>query len=222
MFRVKICGITNLPDAQLAADAGADAIGLNFYAASPRCCPLERAQEIAAALPAHVCKVGVFVNASADEIRRTAQAVPLDLVQLHGDEPPEFLREIRPLPTMRAASAGDDVTQLAAYLAACRRLGAMPRLLLVDARHAGQYGGTGTTVDWHLLAQNRALLGGMPLVLAGGLTPENVAAAIGTVRPWAVDVASGVESTPGVKSPELVGQFVAAAKKAFQRLAART
>jgi phosphoribosylanthranilate isomerase len=222
MFRVKICGITNLADAQVAAEAGADAIGLNFYAASPRCCPLERARQIAAALPPHVCKVGVFVNAAADEIRRTARAVPLDLIQLHGDEPPEFLREIRPLPILRAVRIRDDLSGFDAYLEACHRQNAMPRMVLLDALRPDQYGGTGTTLDWDFLAQNRHHFRGMPIVLAGGLTAENVAAAIAAARPWAVDVASGVETAPGTKSPVLVNQFVCAAKRALNGLMART
>jgi phosphoribosylanthranilate isomerase len=220
MFRVKICGVTSSADALVAARAGADAVGLNFYAASPRCCPFERAREIAAALPVGVCKVGVFVNAPADEIRRLAREVPLDLVQLHGDEPPEFLRELRPLAIMRAVRVDHDLSPVASYLAACHRLMALPRLLLVDAARGGQYGGTGMTLDWTLLAAHRQQLGGMPLVLAGGLSPDNVACAIAHMRPWAVDVASGVETAPGVKSPELVQKFVDAALGAL-RLAAR-
>lgn len=222
MFQVKICGITNQADAQAAAEAGADAVGLNFYAASPRCCPLERAREIASSLPPHVCKVGVFVNATADEIRHTAWTVPLDLIQLHGDEPPEFLREIRPLPIMRAVRIRDDLTRIGAYLAACHRAGAMPRMLLLDALRPDKCGGTGTTLDWDFLARNRQQLRGIPIVLAGGLTAENVATAIATVRPWAVDVASGVEKAPGTKSPELVNQFVFAAWQALDRLVVRT
>ena len=221
MFRVKICGITSTGDAQAAAAAGADAIGLNFYSGSPRCCPLQVAQKIAATVGPHVCKVGVFVNATADEIRHAALSVPLDAVQLHGDEPPEFLREIRALPIVRAMRLGDDLAPIAAYLAACHRLVAMPRMLLLDASRGDQFGGTGTSIDWALLAANRQHLGGMPLVLAGGLTPDNVAAAIALVRPWAVDVASGVELAPGSKSPELVAQFVSAAKKAFAKLSSR-
>jgi phosphoribosylanthranilate isomerase len=221
MFRVKICGITNLPDARIAADAGADAIGLNFCASSPRYCPLDRAREIAAALPSGVCKVGVFVDAPAEEIRRAARSLPLDLVQLHGHEPPEFLHEIRALPILRAW-ANDDLAEIGQYLADCHRRIAMPRMVLIDARHGGQFGGTGTTFDWNLLVENRPRLCGLPLVLAGGLTPENVDEAIQRVRPWAVDVAGGVESAPGAKSPELVRSFVAAARQAFQRLATRT
>jgi phosphoribosylanthranilate isomerase len=222
MFRVKICGVTNLKDAQLAAEAGADAIGLNFYAASPRCCPLERAQEIVAWLPAQVCKVGVFVNAPAAEIRRLAEDLSLDLVQLHGDEPPEFLRELAPLAIMRAVRVADDLAPVGEYLNACHRLMAPPRLLLVDRACGDRYGGTGRSLDWNWLAQNRARFHGLPLVLAGGLNPDNVAAAIAAVRPWAVDVASGVESSPGTKSPELVKRFVAAATTAFRLLLAKT
>ncbi|MEX0977930.1 MAG: phosphoribosylanthranilate isomerase [Pirellulales bacterium] len=218
---MKICGITNTRDAQVAAEAGADAIGLNFYSGSPRCCTLEVAKEIAAALGPRVCKVGVFVNAAADEIRSAAESVPLDAVQLHGDEPPDFLRAIRALPIVRAMRFGDDLAPIDAYLAACHRLLAMPRMLLLDASRGGQFGGTGTPIDWALLAANRRHLGGLPLVLAGGLTPDNVAAAIGAVRPWAVDVASGVEIAPGSKSPQLVVHFVSAAKKAFEKLSAR-
>jgi phosphoribosylanthranilate isomerase len=225
MFRVKICGVTNTPDALAAVAAGADAIGLNFYAGSPRHCSPETARQVAAALPSHVCRVGVFVNASPEEIRAIARAVPLDAVQLHGDEPPELLAAVAPWPVIRASRADGDYAAIGAYLDACHRLRAMPRMLLVDAPpKAGssgqpasgpQYGGTGTALDWHALAAARAQLGGVPLVLAGGLTPENVAAAIAAVRPWAVDVASGVEDRPGQKSAAKLQAFVAAALAAF-------
>lgn len=218
MFRVKICGVTRPEDARMAAQSGADAIGLNFYGGSPRCVTLERAAEIAAALPPHVCKVGVFVGATAEEIKDKARTVPLDLVQLSGDEPPEFLREVRPLPVLRAARIRDDLSPVTAYLDACYRQYALPRMLLVDALRDDAYGGTGVTLDWDYLAQHRRALNGLPLVLAGGLTPDNVAAAIARVRPWAVDVASGVEQAPGAKSPELVSRFVSAARAALDRL----
>jgi phosphoribosylanthranilate isomerase len=222
MFRVKICGVTNLKDAQLAVEAGADAIGLNFYAASPRYCPLDRACQIAAGLPPHVCRVGVFVNAPAAEIRRLAEDLSLDLVQLHGDETPEFLRELAPLPMMRALRVADDLAPLEQYLTDCHRLMALPRLLLVDRACGDRYGGTGTTLDWNWLALNRHRFRGTPLVLAGGLNPDNVARAIAAVRPWGVDVASGVEAAPGAKSPELVRRFVEAATTAFRQLLAKT
>ena len=219
MFRIKICGVTSAADARLSAEAGADAIGLNFFSGSPRRVTLEAAREIAAAVPRHVCKVGVFVNASADEIRHTFADVLLDLVQLHGDEPPELLESLRGVPTMRAFRLGEDVAgDLAAaggYLEACHRLRAVPRMVLVDAARAGHYGGTGATVNWQLVNEGRRHLAGAPLVLAGGLTSENVAAAIATVRPWAVDTASGVEDSPGRKSPERVAAFVAEATRAL-------
>jgi phosphoribosylanthranilate isomerase len=221
MFRVKICGVTSPADARLACEAGADAIGINFYSSSPRYCAPEVARQIAASIPPGVRRVGVFVNASADEIRKLAAEVPLDLVQLHGDEPPEFARSLRPLPFIKAFGVESDLQPVATYLAECHRGNAMPRMLLVDAVRKGppggaeQFGGTGQTIDWELLREQRPLLGGVPLVLAGGLKPDNVALAIATVRPWAVDVASGVESAPGKKAAELVRQFVAAAKLAL-------
>ncbi len=211
----------------MACEAGADAIGINFYAGSPRHCTADRAQEIAANIPPGVCRVGVFVNVSADEIRELAARVPLDLVQLHGDETPEFARSIRPLPYMKAIGVESDLQPIATYLAECHRLNAMPRMLLVDAVRkdqrsgAQQFGGTGQTIDWALVRQNRQQFSGVPLVLAGGLNPDNVAQAIAAVRPWAVDVASGVESAPGQKSVALVRQFVAAAKLALSAKPAR-
>ncbi len=221
MFRIKICGITSAGDALTAAEAGADAIGLNFYAQSPRCVSFEAAREIAAAVPVSVRKVGVFVNAPAEAIRRIVAELSLDLAQLHGDEPPEFLAELRGLPTMRVFRLGEDVAgDLAAaggYLAACHRLRAGPRMVMVDAARAGHYGGTGQSVNWRLLAEGRRHLAGAPLVLAGGLKGDNVAAAIATVRPWAVDTASGVEASPGKKAASLVNDFVAEAREAFAR-----
>jgi phosphoribosylanthranilate isomerase len=221
MFRVKICGITTVNDALLAAEAGADAIGLNFYAASPRYCPSSQAKAIAGAIGSQVCKVGVFVNASADEIRRAVAEVGLDLVQLHGDEPPEFVRSLRPLGVMRAFRLPGDAASVGSYLEACHRLMCVPRMLLVDAARPGQYGGTGATLDWSAISNDRRPLAGLPLVLAGGLKPENVAEAIATVRPWAVDAASGVEASPGRKSAEKVREFVAAARCAFASLGRR-
>jgi phosphoribosylanthranilate isomerase len=217
MFRVKICGITSAEDARLAAEAGADAIGINFYEASPRACSPAAARAIAAALPAEVCKVGVFVNASIESIRAIAQDIGLDLVQLHGDEPPEFLARLRPLPILRAARITDDLTPVEAYLAECHRLLAVPRMLLVDRLHESAFGGTGEKADWSAISAQRSKLQGMPLVLAGGLKPDNVANAIRAVRPWGVDTSSGVEQSPGRKSPELVREFVREAKAALHR-----
>ncbi len=218
MFRVKICGVTTVTDALTAAEAGADAIGLNCYAKSRRYCSLEIAQPIAEALPRHVRKVGVFVNATAEEIRAIADALQLDAVQLHGDEPPEFLRELRRVAVIRAFRLGEDFSSVAEYLRRCHQLNCVPRMVLVDAHSATEYGGTGATIDWKLLKKHRRDFAGVPLVLAGGLTPRNVAAAIEAVRPWAVDTASGVEDAPGKKSAETVRAFVSAAKDAFADL----
>jgi phosphoribosylanthranilate isomerase len=218
MFRVKICGITRPADARAACEAGAHAVGINFYAKSPRCCTLEQARLVADAVPPGVCRVGVFVNATLEEIRMAASEVPLDLVQLHGEETPDVLRDLRPLPAMKVFRLQSDAADLMDYLNECHRLRAWPRMALVDAMRAGEYGGTGQTLDWPLLAAQRAAWRGIPLVLAGGLTPDNVAEAIAAVRPWGVDVASGVEESPGHKSAKLVQQFVQAAKTAFERI----
>ena len=170
-------------------------------------------------MPPRACKVGVFVNATAAEIRKLAEAIGLDLIQLHGDEPPDMLRQLRGLPILRAFRAHDDLTAAADYLASCHRLACVPRMVLVDSHSPVQYGGTGATADWQALASHRARLAGMPLVLAGGLTSQNVAEAILTVRPWAVDTASGVETSPGQKSPQKMQDFVEAAKAALARSA---
>ncbi len=219
MFRVKICGITSAADGLAAAEAGADAIGLNFYAGSPRCCSLEIAREIASAVPRGVCRVGVFVDAPASEIRHTAEVVGLDAVQLHGSETAEFQRAIRPLPIVRAIRVAGELTAIDEYLTVCHLARCEPRMLLLDAFQPGALGGTGKTLDWSAIAAGRQHLRGIPLVLAGGLTSENVAQAIATARPWAVDTASGVEISPGRKSAAKVQAFVAAAHQAFAHAA---
>lgn len=221
MFRVKICGITSVDDACMVVGAGADAIGLNFYPGSKRYCAADAAQKIVAAVPPGVCKVGVFVNASGEEIRETARRLSLDLVQLHGDEAPELLRELRPLGVMRAFRVGADISVVSEYLRACHVLRCLPRMVLVDAAQSGQYGGTGITVDWRAVAAGRRHFRELPLVLAGGLNPSNVAEAICAVHPWAVDTASGVESAPGKKSESLVREFVASARDALARAAVK-
>jgi len=222
MFRIKICGITNVDDALAAARAGADAVGLNFYPKSPRCVDADAADRIIASLPRETVKVGLFVNAPAQEVCRTFDRLGLDLIQLHGDEPPRYLAQLAGRPVMRAFRPGPDgLEPLERYLAHCRRLGCTPRLVLVDALVPGQYGGTGRLADWHLLRTyaGAAKAGpGPPLVLAGGLTPGNVAEAIAIVRPAAVDTASGVELGPGRKDPAAVEAFVRAARTAFESL----
>lgn len=234
---IKICGIREVETALAVAQTGATAIGLNFYAKSPRSLDPQIAAEIVRRLPHDLEPVGLFVNHTVDEVITTCEQVGLQTVQLHGDEPPEFLRELltRSL-TLRVGSAerrttrfgeeGDDggsatfqtirafrvgnegLGEMAAYLDRCRILGAMPAACLVDARVDGQYGGTGHTAPWELLRREYRTGEWPPLILAGGLTPKNVAEAIGIVKPWGVDVAGGVESAIACKDLGLVRQFV--------------
>lgn len=217
VFRVKICGVTRPEDAAHAVAAGADAIGLNFYPRSPRCVAPDRAAEVANAAEG-AAVVGVFVNAAADEIGRAVEATPLGFVQLHGDEPVELLADLPvDVPVVRAARVGrDGLRPIARQLDAARDAGRPFAAVLLDAAGAaGEYGGTGRTADWARIAQQRPLLGDTPLLLAGGLTPENVADAVRAVRPDGVDTASGVESAPGRKDQLLVGDFVARARGAL-------
>jgi phosphoribosylanthranilate isomerase len=217
VFRIKICGITSVRDALVAASAGADAIGLNFWSQSRRYVRSEMAHEIAAAVPGHLMKVGVFVNAKAADIALTVDQVGLDWIQLHGDEPAELLAKLPSrLPILRAFRSGaNGLAPLKQFLAEATGQGRGPDGVLVDADAADEFGGTGRRADWARIAGDRHLLSGLPLILAGGLTPLNVVAAIDAVRPHGVDVASGVESQPGVKDAALVEQFVAAARAAL-------
>jgi phosphoribosylanthranilate isomerase len=217
-FRIKICGITNVDDALAAVDAGAEAIGLNFYRGSPRCIDLAQAKQIAHALAHDTKRIGVFVNASADEIRQICRAASIHSIQLHGNEAPEFLRHINTdFDIIRARRLGERGT--AAIVedieACCEAAGMGPDAILVDAAAGEQFGGSGRTVNWQLLADHGAWWRRWPLILAGGLTPENVGEAIRIVRPHAVDVASGVESSPGKKDQAKMRDFVAAALDAF-------
>jgi len=222
MFRIKICGITNVEDARAAAGAGADAVGLNFYAPSPRYVDLELARKIVASLPRGIIKVGLFVNADVDEVIRRFDELGLDLIQLHGDEPPRYLGQLGGRPVMRAFRPGaEGLEPVGRYLTDCRQLGCAPRLVLIDALVSGEYGGTGRVADWQLLKTYRAgpeTDWRPPLVLAGGLTPGNVAEAIHAVRPAAVDTASGVELQRGRKDRAAVEAFVRAARAAFESL----
>jgi phosphoribosylanthranilate isomerase len=201
--RVKICGVTSVADARAAVAAGADMIGLNFYPGSKRYVPLERAQEIVAALPGDVWKVGVFVNAPRAEIERVQAALQLDAIQLHGDEPAEMTQgfAVPVVRTLKLCAAGDAQRALAQVHA---------DYYLCEGDAGAAYGGAGASFDWdwaRAVPRER-------LVVAGGLTPENVAAAVRALRPFAVDVASGVESAPGVKDPARMAALVAHAKAA--------
>lgn len=211
-MKVKICGITNLEDAQAAIDAGADLLGFNFYAKSPRYV----SPEVACAIVERIRSshrvptlIGVFVNSSLEEVRSVLQAVNLDLAQLHGDEPPEFLARLneRGFKALRPVSAEDAETNAARYAPH----GSTEPVLMIDAYRKDRYGGTGHVGDWSTAAK---LARRYPILLAGGLTAENVAQAIRQVKPWGVDVASGVESSPGEKDVEKMREFVAKAKAA--------
>lgn len=214
-FRLKICGITRPEDAECCASAGADAIGLNFYAKSRRCIDVGLAGEIAAAAGNSVAKVGLFVNESPDRMSAIAEGVGLDWVQLHGDESAEFLTQLDPDLAVVWARRASEWSEVASDLRGCQHAGRMPDAVLVDAVVDGSYGGTGHTANWSALAQRGEEFATIPVLLAGGLTRENVAEAIRAVAPWGVDTASGVELSPGVKSAELVADFVSQAKSAL-------
>jgi phosphoribosylanthranilate isomerase len=221
LFRMKVCGVTTTGDALFAAGEGADAIGLNFYAPSPRSVSVDQACAIAGALAAsetgRPLVIGVFVNETAERIAAVVERVGLDGVQLHGDEPPQMIADLPPrTPVIRAVRVGaEGLGPTADHLMAASRAGRAPDVLLLDAASGSAYGGTGCRVDLGVLARDRGLLGAIPLVLAGGLNAQNVAEAIRTAAPWGVDVASGVESSPGVKDVDLVRRFLAEARLAF-------
>jgi phosphoribosylanthranilate isomerase len=217
MFRIKICGITNVVDALAASAAGADAIGLNFFNKSSRFVAPETARQIAAALPASVTKVGVFVNHLPDEITRIVDQVGLNCIQLHGGEPPSIMDQLpAEIPIIRAwQSSNEKLEALIAHLALCRLAGRSPDALLFDAASNDKFGGTGHVADWQAILHHQSAFADTPLILAGGLTPENVARAIAAVNPAAVDVASGIELSPGIKSHQKMQHFIATAHQSF-------
>jgi len=214
MFTVKICGVTRPEDARMIAQAGADAVGLNFYAQSPRAIDLGRGRAIIAALPAGMVKVGLFVNAPREEICRIYDTLGLDLIQLHGDEPPELLAAMGSRPVMKAfrAAGAEGLNAVASYLETCRTHRCLPRMVLLDAPLTHGFGGSGKLADWSLAKQYVEKYGVPLLSLAGGLKPENVAEAIRATGVRAVDTASGVESLPGIKDPTAVAAFVRVAR----------
>ena len=202
--QVKICGLTNVAEAQAAAAAGADLIGLMFYERSPRHVSLDQAAEIADQLAPSVVRVGVFVNPSRELVADAIARCRLSLLQFHGEEPPEFCTQFG-LMSMKAFRVRDPES-----------LRALPNYptdaWLLDAFTPGQLGGTGERFNWDLAVEAGRF--GRPIFLAGGLTPDNVAEAVRRVRPFGVDVSSGVESTPGRKDTAKVRAFIAAAKAA--------
>jgi phosphoribosylanthranilate isomerase len=205
--RVKFCGITRPTDAELAAELGAWAIGLIFWSPSPRAVDLERAVEVAASVRRRLQVVGVFVNPTLEEVASVADAVGLTIVQLHGQEGPAFCAEVRRRTGCQVIKAAR--VRSRAEIQGLERYHTDYHLL--DSYSPGVPGGTGATFAWELARDHP---GSVPLILSGGLTPENVASAIEVVRPFAVDVASGVERAPGRKAPELMRRFALAAAAA--------
>ena len=203
MLRVKICGITRQQDALAAAKAGADAIGLQFYKKSVRYVTPEEAVQIRKQLPPFISIVGVFVNAEREEIQRITELIRLDYIQLHGDEGPDSYRDLpaRTIKTVRVGSQND----------LCGLNDFPADALLLDAKVGDQYGGTGQRFDWSLL---HGLTTSLPLILAGGLRPDNIAEAVKATNPHAVDVSSGVESAPAIKSYDKMRVFIQRARSA--------
>lgn len=202
VVRSKICGITRLEDARAAVAAGADAIGFVFYPKSPRAVTIEQAQAIIASLPPFVTTVGLFVDMPREQLQQLLVQVPLDLLQFHGDETPEQCEGFgRPyIKALRVKSGADVARQIAQYASASG--------VLLDTFIAGVPGGTGETFDWSLVPQGLQ----MPIILAGGLTPDNVQAAIKQVKPYAVDVSGGVEASKGIKDLSKVKAFIQAVR----------
>ena len=201
--RVKICGLREPLHARVAADAGADAIGLVFYAPSPRAVTPQAAAKIASVLPPFVAAVGLFVDAPEEEVRRVLAEVPLDLLQFHGDEAPDFCERFGK-PYVRAVrmEAGTDLLEYAFRFSRAKAL-------LLDAHFPGKPGGTGLTFDWKAVPAELPI----PVILSGGLDATNVGRAVREVRPWAVDVSSGVESSRGVKDPRRIVEFIRSVRR---------
>jgi phosphoribosylanthranilate isomerase len=201
-MKIKICGLTRREDCEAAVELGADFIGFNFYPKSPRCVTPARARAMQAELPETAVAVGVFVNETAERIREVCAEAGLTVAQLHGDEPPGFCAGLG-VPVIKAfrVEGAEDLEGIRS----CKTWAA-----LIDAKCEG-YGGSGMNVDWELVSLVRAPL---KIFLAGGLTPENVGEAVRTVRPWAVDVASGVESGPGIKDRDKMKRFIEAVRDA--------
>lgn len=210
--RIKVCGLTRLEDVHATAAAGADAIGLVFYPKSARCVSLEQARVLRQAMPALVDVVALFVNAEPDHVRQVIEQVQPDILQFHGDESPDYCRQFgrRYMRAFRVGGPGLDTPEN--VRAACLEFPDASAWLF-DSYSAG-YGGSGRSFDFALLDVLRADQNARPVVLAGGLNAQSVADAMARLRPYAVDVSSGVEVSPGVKSPERVAEFIAAVGQA--------
>lgn len=209
--RIKICGMRTIDDAVATAKAGADAIGLIFYAASPRAVTVNQALAIRTALPPFVSTVALFVNAARTEVESVLAEVKPGLLQFHGDEDEAYCASFG-APYMKvlrvgAGTSANDLLQFKAGFASANGL-------LLDTLHASQYGGTGESFDWGVIPEEMR----RQIVLSGGLTPQNVGAAVRAVRPWAVDVSSGIEAVKGIKDHAKIAQFINAVRRADQGL----
>ncbi len=201
-LKVKICGLTRDIDVAAALQHGADALGFVFVPASKRCVTAAVAAELCQPIPAFISRVGLFLDQSTEEIHQLLKQVPLSMLQFHGREEADFCRQFK-RPYIKAVSlhAGSSIKELEqAYPDAAG--------ILVDSHQPGGLGGTGKTLDW-----NSIQAGHRPLILAGGLNPQNVATAVQLVRPWAVDVSSGVELSPGIKDADAIKRFISEAKQ---------
>lgn len=196
--RIKICGITRPEDARVAVDAGADAIGLVFYAPSPRAVDIEQAQKIVAAVPPFVTITALFVDPSAEEVQKVLDSVRIDLIQFHGDENEHFCEQFNTsyIKAIRVRQTQDVVANSLRFPSALA--------FLLDSFKAGVPGGTGETFDWSLIPKETS----KPIILAGGLTADNIALAIQQVQPFAVDVSGGVEAAKGIKDPSKIQAFI--------------
>ena len=228
---IKICGIRDIATAEVIADQAVSAIGLNFFAKSPRSVSTIQAAEITHRLrdrspAASPTAVGLFVNHSLLEVESIAEQVGITMIQLHGDEPPEFLHKLHTRhpdwQILKAFRINNSLEPISEFVAECKRLNVPLAGCLLDARVDGAFGGTGKVAPWDLIAEEYNREAWPPLILAGGLTPDNVAEAIRVVQPWGIDTASGVESSPGVKDPELITRFVATARQAFDSIVEAT
>lgn len=207
--RIKICGITREDDLATAVAAGADALGFVFYAPSPRHLTPQRAAQLISRVPAFVTKTGLFVNESAAVVAEVMDRVPLDLLQFHGDEDAAYCAQFgRPWIKAARVKPGLDLLEYASAFAAAPGVAG----LLLDA-HVDGYGGGGKTFDWSLIPPSLPL----PVILSGGLHPGNIAEAVRVVRPWAVDVSSGVESARGIKDAQKITEFIAGVRDADAR-----
>lgn len=203
MTRIKICGITRLEDALLAIRLGADALGFVFYPPSPRNITLENAKKIIANLPPFVTTVGLFVNENPIRIKEILNAVSLDLLQLHGEETPEYCNNLQMpyIKTLKIQPSIDITDSAKKYMAT--------RAILLDTFHAQQAGGTGQVFNWDLIPTEL----NKPLILAGGLNSKNIEEAIAKIKPYAVDVSSSVEAAPGIKDPDKLAAFIQKVRK---------